>query len=123
MAIFTHITIGTNDLEAARKFYDSVLEPLGLNRSADLEKASIWGGEFFVLKPADGNAASVGNGTTVSFVAPNRAAVDAFHAKALAAGGKDAGAPGPRSFAPNAYAAYVRDLDGQKLVAVSTTAE
>ncbi|HWK53281.1 MAG TPA: VOC family protein [Hyphomicrobiales bacterium] len=121
--MFTHITVGTNDLEAARRFYDSALEPLGLKRSTDMEKASIWGGEFFVLNPTDGNAASVGNGTTVSFVAPSRAAVDAFHAKALAAGGKDAGAPGPRTFAPNAYAAYVRDLDGQKIVAVSTTAE
>jgi catechol 2,3-dioxygenase-like lactoylglutathione lyase family enzyme len=123
MAIFTHITVGTNDLDAARKFYDSALEPLGLKRSADMDKASIWGGEFFVLNPVDGNHASVGNGTTVSFVAPNRAAVDAFHSKALAAGGKDAGAPGPRTFAPNAYAAYVRDLDGHKIVAVSTTAE
>jgi catechol 2,3-dioxygenase-like lactoylglutathione lyase family enzyme len=123
MAIFTHITVGTNDLAAARKFYDSALEPLGLNRSADMDKASIWGGEFFVLNPVDGNVASVGNGSTVSFVAPNRAAVDAFHAKALAAGGKDAGAPGPRTFAPNAYAAYVRDLDGHKIVAVSTTLE
>lgn len=120
MAAFTHITIGTNDLNAARKFYDSALEPLGLTRSADMEKASIWGGEFFVLNPADGNAASVGNGTTVSFAAPSRTAVDAFHARALAAGGKDAGAPGPRTFAPNAYAAYVRDLDGHKIVAVTT---
>jgi len=120
---FTHITIGTNNLEAARKFYDSALAPLGLKRSADMEKASIWGGDFFVLLPADGNAASAGNGTTISFVAPNRAAVDAFHANALAAGASDAGAPGPRTFAPNAYAAYIRDPDGHKIVAVSTTAE
>lgn len=121
--MFTHITIGTNDLERARSFYDSVLAPLGSKRLADMEKASIWGetqGEFFVLKPADGKPATVGNGVTISFVAPSRAAVDAFHRNALAAGATCAGEPGPRGFAPNAYAAYARDPDGHKIVAVCT---
>ncbi|EIC30879.1 MULTISPECIES: VOC family protein [Methylomicrobium] len=121
MAIFTHITVGTNDLERARAFYDQVLSALAYQRVADSETAAIWGEsapEFFVLKPADGQPASVGNGVTVSFAAPSRAAVDEFHKRALAAGGQDAGAPGPRSFAPNAYATYARDLDGHKIVAV-----
>jgi len=124
MAIFTHITVGANNLEAARMFYDSVLEPLGLKRLMNLDHASIWGvdaPEFFVLKPADGNPATVGNGLTIGFKAPNRAAIDEFHRRGLAAGGKDAGAPGPRTFAPNAYAAYLRDLDGHKIVASSTS--
>ncbi|SDO74042.1 Catechol 2,3-dioxygenase [Pseudomonas arsenicoxydans] len=119
MSIFTHVTVGTNDLEKARRFYDSVLAQLGHKRIADLgENGSIWGESapsFFVLKPANGAPASVGNGVTVSFEAPDRAAIDAFHASALAAGGINEGAPGPRDWAPHAYAAYARDLDGNKL--------
>ncbi|MBS6360956.1 VOC family protein [Burkholderia sp.] len=121
MAIFTHATVGTNNLDAARSFYDTVLGKIGLKRLADLgENGSIWGKDtpaFFALKPANGQPATVGNGVTISFEAPDRASVDAFHAAALAAGGKDEGAAGPRNWAPNAYAAYARDLDGNKLAA------
>jgi catechol 2,3-dioxygenase-like lactoylglutathione lyase family enzyme len=127
MAIYTHVTVGTNDLAKARAFYDSVLAPLGLKRLNDLgENGSIWGTgdpEFFVLKPANGQPASHANGGTISFVAPSRAAVTAFHRAALAAGGKDEGAVGPRSWKPNAYAGYVRDLDGNKLAAYCFKAE
>ncbi|MPV70465.1 VOC family protein [Burkholderia sp. BE17] len=119
MAIFTHVTVGTNDLEQARTFYDEILGKIGMKRIADLEgNGSIWGKEapsFFVLKPANGQPATVGNGVTVSFEAPDRAAVHAFHDAALAQGAKDEGAAGPRGWAPDAYAAYVRDLDGNKL--------
>src|SRR5207244_4343640 len=108
MAIFTHVTVGTNDLAKARAFYDSVLTPLGYKRLNDLgDNGSIWGEsapEFFVLKPANGQPASFANGGTISFVAPSRAAVAAFHKAALAAGGKDEGAVGPRSWHPTAYA-------------------
>ncbi|MEO5829871.1 MAG: VOC family protein [Rhodanobacter sp.] len=119
MTIFTHVTVGTNDLNKARQFYDTVLGKLWLKRLADLgENGSIWGDQapsFFVLKPANGQPASVGNGVTVSFEAPSRAAIHAFHEAALAAGSTDEGAPGPRDWAPNAYAAYTRDADGNKL--------
>src|ERR671926_1953409 len=91
VAIFTHVTVGTNDLAKARSFYDSVLAPLGYKRLNDLgDNGSIWGQsapEFFVLKPANGKPATFANGGTVSFLAPNRAAVAAFHKAALAAGG------------------------------------
>jgi catechol 2,3-dioxygenase-like lactoylglutathione lyase family enzyme len=121
MAIFTHVTVGTNDLAKARAFYDGVLAPLGLKRLNDLgENGSIWGEsapEFFVLKPANGQPATFANGGTISFVAPSRAAVAQFHRAAVAAGGTDEGAVGPRSWAPHAYAGYVRDLDGNKLAA------
>lgn len=121
MAIFTHVSVGTNDLNKARNFYDEVLSKLNLKRIADLDdNGSIWGEaapSFFVLKPANGAPASVGNGVTVSFEAPNRASIDAFHKAALAAGGICEGAPGPRGWAPHAYAAYARDLDGNKLAA------
>ncbi|MFM7444877.1 MAG: VOC family protein, partial [Tabrizicola sp.] len=70
-------------------------------------------------QPFDGNPASVGNGTMVSFLAQTRAQVDAFHAAALAHGGTDEGAPGLRpQYGPHFYAAYVRDPDGNKLNAV-----
>lgn len=127
MSVFTHVTVGTNDLEKARKFYDEVLGQIGLKRIADLgENGSIWGIDkpsFFVLKPANGQPATVGNGGTVSFEAPSRAAINAFHKAALAAGGKDEGAAGERNWAPNAYAAYARDLDGNKLAVYSFKAE
>jgi catechol 2,3-dioxygenase-like lactoylglutathione lyase family enzyme len=127
MAIFTHVTVGTNNLEKARAFYDAVLAPLGYKRLTDLGgNGSIWGEsapEFFVLKPANGQPATHANGGTISFRAPNRAAVAGFHRAALSAGGTDEGAVGPRGWAPNAYAGYVRDLDGNKLAAYSFTAE
>ena len=127
MAVFTHITVGTNNLENARSFYDRVLGEIGLKRVADLnDNGSIWGQEspsFFVLKPANGQAATVGNGVTVSFEAPDRKSIDAFYKSALAAGGKCEGPAGPRGWAPNAYAAYVRDLDGNKLAVYCFKAE
>jgi catechol 2,3-dioxygenase-like lactoylglutathione lyase family enzyme len=119
MSEYTHVTVGTNNLSEARAFYDDVLGKIGLKRLADLgESGSIWGvstPSFFVLKPANGQPATVGNGVTVSFSAPNRASINAFYEAALAAGGNDEGAAGPRGWAPNAYAAYVRDLDGNKI--------
>lgn len=119
MTVFTHVTVGTNNLDKARAFYDNVLGEIGLKRLADLgDNGSIWGQDapsFFVLKPANGQPATVGNGVTVSFEAPDRASINAFHNTALSAGATDEGAAGTRGWAPNAYAAYVRDLDGNKL--------
>ena len=127
MAMFTHVTVGTNDLNRARNFYDAVLAPLGYKRLKDLgDRGSCWGvdkEEFIVLTPADGKGASAANGGTVSFAAPSRAAVAAFHKAALAAGSPDEGAVGPRGFWPNAYAGYCRDPDGNKLAAYCTKAE
>jgi catechol 2,3-dioxygenase-like lactoylglutathione lyase family enzyme len=126
MPIFTHIVIGANDLEKARSFYDRVLEPLAVKRLLDLETASFWGSatpELMVTKPINGKPATAGNGSTVSFMAPSRAAVADFHNRALEAGGQSEGAPGPRPMAPTAYGAYIRDPDGNKLAAISFTAE
>ena len=127
MSVFTHVTVGTNDLAKARAFYDGVLKEIGLNRVADLDEAgSIWGVDkpsFFVLKPANGSPATIGNGVTVSFEAPSRAAVQAFHKTALATGGTCEGQPGSRNWAENAYAAYARDLDGNKLAVYCFKAE
>jgi catechol 2,3-dioxygenase-like lactoylglutathione lyase family enzyme len=125
MDAFTHITVGTNDLERSRAFYDAVLAALGWTRVADLgDNGSIWGEgqpSFFALKPANGEPATIGNGVTVSFSAPNREAVRAFHSAALALGSPDEGAVGTRDWAPHAFAAYTRDPDGNKLAVYSFT--
>lgn len=127
MSIFTHVTVGTENVHKARAFYDAVLSTLGLTRIDDLgENGAGWGKEialFYVLKPIDGKPASVGNGSTVSFAAPNRAAVNAFHKAALALGGKEEWPLGRRTWSATAYAAYVRDLDGNKLAVYSYSEE
>jgi len=120
MSIFTHVTVGSNDLEKSRTFYDKVLGALGLKRLYDDESRSAWGAErpaVMVGKPLDGQAATRANGGTIGLTAPSRAAVDNFHLEALANGGTCDGPPGLRSFAPNAYGAYVRDPDGNKFCA------
>jgi catechol 2,3-dioxygenase-like lactoylglutathione lyase family enzyme len=125
--MFSYVSLGTNDLARAMRFFDAVLDPLGHLRIEDYDRedrSAAWGQDdpgphLWVTQPFDGQPATVGNGTMVSFLAPSRAAVDAFHAAALACGGKDACAPGLRpQYGPHFYAAYVRDPDGNKLNAV-----
>ena len=121
MGIFTHICLGTDDLDRARRFYDAVLAPLGIHNLGDFLDQGVGYGhraaELLILRPLDGAPADAGNGGTVSFKAPGRAAVRAFHAAGLAAGGSDAGAPGPRGAVEHAYGAYLRDPDGNKICA------
>lgn len=121
MAIFTHVTVGTNDLQKATGFYDATLGALDVKNLGSFgDNATMYGvehPEFLVLKPADGNPACNANGGTIGFAAPNRAAVRNFHEAGLAHGGKDEGQPGPRDIAPTAYAAYLRDPDGNKICA------
>jgi len=119
MAIFTHVVLGTNNLEQATKFYDATLGALGIKNVGPLgENAVMYGAEgpeFVVTKPANGQPACYANGGTVGFAAATRDAVHKFHAAGLANGGTDEGQPGPRDFAPTAYAAYLRDPDGNKI--------
>jgi catechol 2,3-dioxygenase-like lactoylglutathione lyase family enzyme len=119
--MFTHIVLGTNNVDRSRKFYDQVLAPLGVRRLVTMEHASMWGAQapqFMVTRPANGKKATSANGGTVSFAAPTRGAVDAFYKSAVAQGGQCEGPPGSRPAAgPTAYAAYVRDLDGNKICA------
>ncbi|MBK8544484.1 MAG: VOC family protein [Caulobacteraceae bacterium] len=76
------------------------------------------GFEIYLATPENGKAASLGNGSMLAFKAPSRAAVEAFHAAALASGGKDEGAPGVRGETePPFYGAYVRDPEGNKFCA------
>lgn len=120
-SILSHISIGTNDFERAVAFYDQVLPTLGCRRIMEHPGAVAYGKqypEFWVQTPIDGQAASVGNGTHVGFIAPTKEAVHAFHEAALAAGGIDDGAPGGRpDYGEPYYGCFVRDLDGHKIEA------
>jgi len=118
--VFSHACVGASDLSAATAFYDVALAPLGVKNMGPFgDSCVLYGKEkpaFLVLKPGNGEAPS-SNGVTVGFAAANPAAVDAFHAAGLAAGGNDEGAPGPRGHLPGAYAAYLRDPAGNKVCA------
>jgi catechol 2,3-dioxygenase-like lactoylglutathione lyase family enzyme len=119
-----YITLGTNDLARAKRFYDAVMPEIG-HVLRHLDPDEIGYGpkdaprtQFWVNKPFDGARATVGNGSMPAFIAPSRAAVDAFHRAGLANGGTDEGAPGLRPYGPDFYACYLRDPDGNKISAV-----
>ena len=121
--MFSHITLGSSDIDRSRRFYEPVLATLGLEqpfkRDGGLIFGDLTGPKVFIGAPFDGNPPNPGNGTHAAFLAPDRAAVDAFHAAALAYGGSDEGAPGLRPrYHAHYYGAYVRDPDGNKLQAV-----
>lgn len=121
--MFSHVTLGTDHPDRARRFYEAVMPMLGIAQPFTLPHALVFGDmhgdKLFVGPPFDGAAASHGNGTHVALRAPTRAAVDSFYAAALAHGGTDEGAPGLRPhYHPHYYGAYVRDPDGNKLQAV-----
>ncbi len=119
-----HVSIGVADVERAAQFYDAVLRKLGFKRVMEVMPYGIAYGlempEFWVQLPHDQSApSSSGNGTHIAFNANSKAAVNAFHAAAVSAGGRDEGAPGPRpEYTPAYYGAFVRDLDGNKIEAV-----
>ena len=118
-----YVTMGTNDLDKARAYYDALLGELGATRKMEFDSGfTLWGtGDrrpgIAVTRPYDGNPAAAGNGHMAALAMESREMVDRMHAKALALGGSDEGAPGLRSpEGPGAfYGAYFRDLDGNKL--------
>ena len=125
-----YVTIGTDDLDRARDFYDALLGELGASRLLQLPEdeggftlyGTDWAKPALALtRPFDGRRQEPGNGNMVAFVFDERAKVDAFHARALELGGSDEGAPGLRGDpAMNFYAGYVRDPEGHKLAAFCT---
>jgi predicted lactoylglutathione lyase len=113
-----YITLGTNDLERAVAYYDKLMAELGASRFMQEDSFVAWATAvdqpgFSVCKPHDGNSATVGNGTMIAFAVDANDKVDAVYAKAMALGSADEGPPGMRS--EGFYAAYFRDLDGNKL--------
>jgi catechol 2,3-dioxygenase-like lactoylglutathione lyase family enzyme len=119
-----HVSLGVSDIDRSRRFYDAVLQPLGLVRIVDFGRGSDYGAapgsvgveltitrETGILAPAPGAHLCVR--------APSHAAVRDFHAAALAAGGRDDGAPGLRPrYHADYYAAFVLDPDGHRIEAV-----
>ncbi|MEM7666477.1 MAG: VOC family protein [Pseudomonadota bacterium] len=122
-----YITVGSNDLEKSFRFYDPVMEALGAKVAGDFEGmtrsyAMPDGFQVWVTRTQNGEAAEPGNGHTAGLHVDNISSVDAAHAAALANGGIDEGAPGPRPlYGPNVYGAYARDPDGNKIAFMSFT--
>ncbi len=115
-----YITVGTNDLAKSAAFYDVLLAELGGKRAMEEENYIAWavdisaGGMFSIMKPHDGKAASVGNGTMFAFATTSTEQVDRFYAKAIELGATCEGKPGPRGDS-GFYAGYFRDLEGNKI--------
>jgi catechol 2,3-dioxygenase-like lactoylglutathione lyase family enzyme len=113
-----YVTLGTNDLARATKFYDALLAEIGGKRAMESDRFVSWSAGpnspgLGVIKPFNGKAATVGNGAMVALVVDSQEKVKALYNKALQLGAKDEGAPGLRL--GTFYAAYFRDLDGNKL--------
>jgi len=121
--MFSHVMIGTNDLDKARTFYDALLGTLGVPPGRLDKHRVFWrskGGTFSVTKPIDGKPASFANGGTIGFVAASPEQADAFHATGLAHGGTTCeDPPGIREGGGvKTYIAYLRDPDGNKICAL-----
>jgi catechol 2,3-dioxygenase-like lactoylglutathione lyase family enzyme len=130
VSMFTHVTVGTNDPDRARQFYDAVFEVLGIPGQHTPKGAVYFNpdpaaatGMFGVVTPRNEEPACFANGGTVGFKAESTAQVDAWYAAGMANGGSDEGPPGPREFGMPIYAAYMRDPDGNKLCALVMTGE
>ncbi len=113
-----YVMLGTNDLPRAKAFYDALLAEIGAKQLMDFGRSVAYGVSrdkpaLGVGLPFDGKPATVGNGVMVAIAVNSREMVDRLHRKALELGGTYEGAPGPRF--ENFYAAYFRDLDGNKL--------
>jgi catechol 2,3-dioxygenase-like lactoylglutathione lyase family enzyme len=122
--MYSHTTVGANDLARAKDFYDAVLEPLGLEVRYSGGGIIGWGPpggrpQFLVVRPFDGGDPSVGNGSMIALLASKRSVVDACYAAAMAQGGLNEGRPALRpQYHRNYYGAYFRDLDGNKICIV-----
>lgn len=121
-----HIGVAVSDIEQSKAFYEAALEPLGIVKCYEYGPDKTGAGTaigfgkdmmpFFWI----GDGKHIGEGIHVAFTAPDRSTVDAFYEAAIAAGGKDNGAPGLRpKYHPNYYGAFVLDPDGINIEAVS----
>ena len=126
-SILSHVSLGTRHLGKALTFYDAVMGTLGVIRQEEISDdgntpvAVAYGKqfpEFWIQLPDNSEPAQVGNGVHVGFIAADKAQVHRFHEAALANGGQDAGAPGPRPhYGPPYYGCFVLDPDGNKIEA------
>lgn len=116
--MIAYVTLGTNDLARAGRFYDTLLGELGGRRFMDTDRIVVWASApnapmMSVCKPWDGQPATGGNGVMVALAVDSKATVDRLHKQALDLGATDEGGPGPRD--PGFYIGYFRDPDGNKL--------
>lgn len=117
--MFDHVGLKVSDLAASTSFYRAALEPLGLPLGSHGEGYAGFGPPGAAALWLHAHAGARGPGAHVALRAPSAAAVHAFHAAALAAGGRDNGPPGPRpDYGASYYAAFVLDPDGHNLEAV-----
>jgi len=113
-----YVTLGTNDIPRAAKFYDALLGEIGAKRFMEGDNFIAWAVApnqpgLGVIKPFDGRPATWGNGAMVALVVDSNEKVDKLYKKAIALGAMDEGPAGPRG--DNFYAGYFRDPDGNKL--------
>ena len=122
--MFSHIMIGSNDIDRSKKFYDALFGAMGVSPATPDARGRLAyshnGGRFMVSKPIDGKAAAPANGGTIGFTMSNSTQVDAWHKAGVANGGTTAeDPPGMRQGAAGPlYLAYLRDPDGNKLAGV-----
>jgi catechol 2,3-dioxygenase-like lactoylglutathione lyase family enzyme len=121
-----HVSVGTNDIKRARAFYDPLMSLIGFRLLKASNKSAHYGASDIVFSletPTGDLPATPGNGVHVAFQAPDRETVRRFHETAIANGGTDEGRPGLReNYNANYYGAFARDLDGNKIEAVTFTA-
>ena len=122
-----YVMVGTNDLVSAKKFYDRLLSILSIKAIYNDDICIGYANdgnddvEFYVTKPANGEPATYGNGTQVSFLTENRTQVEKFHETGLELGGKSEGNPGLRPSDGEVYYSYIRDLEGNKVCAYTNS--
>ena len=114
-----YITVGTNNLTRSATFYEALFEELGFTRQREYPGRAVYFGteddiQLVVITPADGQSATVGNGTMIALNVDSQEQVQRLHARAIDLGARDDGAPGPRG-SDTFYGAYFRDLDGNKI--------
>jgi predicted lactoylglutathione lyase len=122
MNMISYAMVGSTNLPASGDFFDKVLGVVGAERMMKRDTAIMWGaGEgkpfFAACLPHDGNVATHGNGTMISFGCETTDQVDAMYAAAQASGGSCEGKPGPRGEDEQYYVGYFRDPDGNKFAA------
>jgi catechol 2,3-dioxygenase-like lactoylglutathione lyase family enzyme len=119
--MINHVSIGVRDIAATKRFYDAAFAPLGYKCLSDGESGLGYGRDataFWMSRTQSPVPADIESGLHFCLDAPTRASVDAFHAAALKAGGRDNGKPGLRAdYGDNYYAAFVVDPDGYRLEA------
>jgi catechol 2,3-dioxygenase-like lactoylglutathione lyase family enzyme len=119
--MINHVSIGVRDIAATKRFYDAAFAPLGYTALSESEGGLGYGREaaaFWISRTQRPVPADADSGLHFCVDAPSRQSVDAFHAAALRAGGRDNGKPGLRAdYGANYYAAFVIDPDGYRLEA------